>query len=81
MSRSRHNAILESAGAAIASFLHARGFALAAPVRARFQTSEHGSCGVVVTIALEDPSKAAAAQAAIQEHFRCGGGVDAVTVR
>ena len=47
----------------------------------RFQTGEHGSSGVDVTVALEDPSKAAAARAAIHEHFRCGGGVDAVTVR
>jgi hypothetical protein len=81
MSRARQNAILESAGAVIASFLHARGFALAAPVRARFHTSEQGSSGVDVTIALEDPSKAAAARAAIYEHFSFGGGVDAVTVR
>jgi hypothetical protein len=81
MSRPRQNALLESAGAMIASFLKGRGFALAAPVDARFQTTEHGSSGVDVTIALEDPSKAAAARAAIHEHFRCGSGVDAVTVR
>jgi hypothetical protein len=74
------NALLEAAGSAIASFLHARGFALAEPVSARFQTGSHGSSGVDVTIALEDPSKAAAARAAIHEHFRVGG-VDAVTVR
>jgi hypothetical protein len=81
MSRQRQNALLESAGAVIASFLNARGFALAAPVNARFHTGEHGSSGVDVTIALEDPSKAAAARAAICEHFRVAGGVDAVTVR
>jgi hypothetical protein len=81
MSRPRQNAILESAGAVIASFLKGRGFELAAPVNARFHTGEHGSSGVDVTVALEDPSKAAAARAAIHEHFRCGGGVDAVTVR
>jgi hypothetical protein len=81
MSRPRQNAILESAGAVIASFLNGRGFTLAAPVTARFQTGAHGSSGVDVTIALEDPSEAPAARAAIHEHFRCGGGVDAVTVR
>ena len=81
MTRPRQNAILEAAGAAIASFLKGRGFALAAPVHARFLTGEHGSSGVDVTIALQDPSEAPAARAAIHEHFRCGGGVDAVTVR
>jgi hypothetical protein len=81
MSRPRQNAILDAVGSAIASFLHARGFALAAPVSARFQTGAHGSSGVDVTVALEDPSKAPAARAAIHEHFRVGGGVDAVTVR
>jgi hypothetical protein len=81
MSRPRQNALLESAGAVIASFLKRRGFALAAPVDARFQTGEHGSSGIGVTIALQDPSEAPAALAAIHEHFRCGGGVDAVTVR
>jgi hypothetical protein len=75
------NALLEAAGSAIASFLRARGFALAGPVTARFQTSEHGSSGVDVTIALQDPSEAPAARAAICEHFSVGGGVDAVTVR
>ena len=81
MNRPRQNAILEAAGAVIASFLKRRGFALAAPVHASFHTSEHGSSGVDVTIALQDPSEAPAAKAAIHEHFRCGGGVDAVTVR
>ena len=81
MSRPRQNAILESAGAVIASFLKGRGFALAAPVTARFQTSSHGSCGVDVTVALEDPSKAPAARAALHEHFLVSGGVDAVTIR
>lgn len=81
MSRPRQNALLESAGAVIAAFLTGRGFALAAPVSARFHTSTEGSSGVDVTIALEDPSKAAAARAAIYEHFSFGGGVDAVTVR
>jgi hypothetical protein len=81
MSRQRQNALLESAGAVIAAFLTGRGFELAAPVNARFHTTEQGSSGVDVTIALEDPSKAAAARAAIYEHFRVTGGVDAVTVR
>jgi hypothetical protein len=81
MSRPRQNAILEAAGSVIASFLNAHGFALAAPVSATFQTRAHGSTGVDVTIALEDPSKAAAARAAIYERFCVGGGVDAVTVR
>jgi hypothetical protein len=81
MSRPRQNAILESAGAVIASFLKGRGFSLAAPVNARFHTGEHGSSGVDVTVALEDPSEAPAARAALHEHFRCGSGVDAVTVR
>lgn len=81
MSRPRQNALLEAAGSAIASFLNARGFALAAPVTARFQTGAHGSSGVDVTIALEDPSEAPAARAAVYERFCVGGGVDAVTVR
>ena len=81
MTRPRQNAILESAGAVIAAYLKGRGFALAAPVNTRFLTSEHGSSGVDVTIALQDPSEAPAARAAIHEHFRCGSGVDAVTVR
>jgi hypothetical protein len=81
MSRPRQNAILESAGAVIASFLKGRGFALAAPVTARFLTGAHGSSGVDVIIALEDPSEAPAARAAIYEHFPVNGGVDAVTVR
>jgi hypothetical protein len=81
MSRPRQNAILDAAGSAIASFLHARGFALAAPVSATFHTGAHGSSGLDVTIALEDPSKASAARAAILEHFCVNSAVDAVTVR
>ena len=40
------NALLEAAGSMIASFLNARGFKLAAPVTATFQTGPHGSSGV-----------------------------------
>ena len=81
MSRPRQNAILDAVGSAIASFLTGRGFALAAPVTATFQTGSHGSSSVGVTVALKDPREASAARAAIHERFRIGGDVDAVTVR
>ena len=76
----RQNAILDAAGSVIASFLNRRGFTLAGPVTATFQTGAHGSSGVGVTVRLQDSREAPAAQAAIREHFRVDGEIDAVHV-
>jgi len=74
------NVLLDSAASVVARILAQRGFGLAAPVRARFQTSDTGSTGVDVQVKLEDPSQAPAAKAAIRAH--CGGecGVDVISV-
>jgi hypothetical protein len=72
------NALLDSAASVVAGFLNRQGFALAGPVTASFQTAPNGSSGVGITVRLEDPSKAAAAEAAIHEHL---GGCDVDDVR
>jgi hypothetical protein len=74
------NAILDASGSVIHSFLARRGFALAAPTTASFRTNEYGSCGVGVTVKLQDPREVPAARAAISERFGGAGGVDLVTV-
>jgi hypothetical protein len=38
---------------------------------ARFQTDRHGSCGIEITVRLDDPARAALARSAITE--RLGG--------
>ena len=76
----RGNLLLDTAAAIVAGILAHHGFALAAPVATAFQVAASGSSGVDVTVKLEDPSEAAAATAAIHEHFGEGSGVDIVNV-
>jgi len=53
----------------VTEVLRPGGFALLAPVAARFRTTENGNTGVEVAVRLEDPSRADAAKAAIVERY------------
>src|SRR5262245_45823894 len=68
-----HHTLLDAAVALIAEALERRRIAVREPVAARFQTDEHGSTGIEVTVRLEDPATAGAARRAIDE--RVGGEV------
>ena len=74
------NALLDTAAAIVAGILVRSGIALSAPVTAAFLDNATGSTGVDVRVKLEDPAKAAAAAAAIDEHFGGESGVDVVSV-
>jgi len=74
------NVLLDTAAAIVAGILVRSGIALAAPVSAVFRDSATGSTGVDVNVKLEDPAKAPAATAAIEEHFGGETGVDIVNV-
>jgi hypothetical protein len=66
----RHgNVLLDTAAAIVARIMTSRGFALAQPVAARFQTDAGGSTGIELAVKLADPGNAGAATAAIAEHF------------
>ena len=75
-----HNALLQSAAEVVAELLERRGFALAGPVVARFETAAHGSTGVDVTVRLQDPSELTAATATISDHFGGDAGVDVIHI-
>src|SRR3954453_12772471 len=72
------SAILGAATKVITEVLTRHGFALAAPVVARFRQAAHGSTGVEVTVRLEDSSFAHAARGIL--HDRYGSGVDVIDV-
>jgi hypothetical protein len=63
------NVLLETAASIVAGITIRRGFTLPRPVTAMFHMDAHGSTGIDVTVRLEDPRKAAAATAALHEHF------------
>jgi hypothetical protein len=63
------NAILDTVGELIARALQVRGFALRAPVTARFRTRQGGSTGLEIVVRLEDPRHADAAMAALLERY------------
>ena len=63
------NVILDAVMLLVTNFLRGNGFALLAPVVARFRMAECGSTGVEVAVRLKDPSDANAAKAAIVERF------------
>jgi hypothetical protein len=64
--RAETNVILETVAEMIARALRRRGFALRAPVAARFRTERDG---VEIVVRLEAPSDADAAKAAIVQRF------------
>jgi len=67
--RGETNAILDTVVLIVTDVLRRGGFALVAPVAARFRTTEDGNTGVEVAVRLEDPSHADAAEAAIVERY------------
>ena len=79
--QSRDTAILASVRAIVREVLHAKGFAVAAPVNAEFRTAETGTTGVAVTVRLEDPADADSAAAVLCDRFGGPGSPDAITVR
>jgi len=67
--RAERNAILDAVVLLATGLLRRHGFALRAPVAARFRMSEYGSTGVEIAVHLEDPSHAEAARVALLERF------------
>jgi hypothetical protein len=63
------SAILDAAIAITGEILARRRIALVEPVGARFQTDEHGSSGIELTVKLEDPLQAGAVKQALIERF------------
>ena len=63
------NALLDAVVRMVTDVLRRRGFALLAPVGARFRMAENGSTGVEVAVRLEDPRHATAAKAVLVERF------------
>jgi hypothetical protein len=63
------NAILDTVAMLVTDVLRRHGYALRAPVAARFRKAEKGNTGVEVEVRLEDPGHARAAKAAIVERF------------
>jgi hypothetical protein len=74
------NAILASAETIAAAELEQQRIELAEPVTARFLADEHGNTGVELTVKLRDPTRAAAARAAIARRFGGLARYDAVIV-
>ena len=60
---------LDAVVAMVTDFLERHGFALQAPVGARFRLAENGSTGVEIAVRLEDANHADAAKAALVERF------------
>src|SRR4051794_3354238 len=63
--RGDRNVLLDTVVLLAASTLRQHGFRLTGPPAARFRTSEGGSTGVEITVRLQDPRHANAAQAAL----------------
>jgi hypothetical protein len=78
--REAGSAILDAAVAIADQVLARRRLALAEPVAARFQTDEHGSSGIEITVRLRDPSHAAPARQALMERFGGVGASDSLVV-
>ena len=72
------SAILRTATRIITDLLTGHGFALAAPVGARFLEASHGSTGVEVTVRLKDSSAAPVARGLLHERY--GSPVDVIDV-
>jgi hypothetical protein len=72
------SAILGAATRVVTDVLTRHGFALAAPVVARFRQAAHGSTGVEVTVRLADSSFAHAARGLLQDRY--GSAVDVIDV-
>ncbi len=67
--RSEANALLDAVVWMVTSVLRGHGFAVQAPVEARFRCDENGSTGFEVEVRLEEPSHADAATAILSERF------------
>jgi hypothetical protein len=67
--RGEENAILDTVVLMVTNVLRRQGFALLAPVMARFRMTQSGSTGVEVAVRLKAPRHANAAKAAIVERF------------
>jgi hypothetical protein len=67
--RGETNAILETVVLLVTDVLRGNGFALLAPVAAKFRTVDGGNTGVEILVRLQDPSHAHAAQTAIDDRF------------
>jgi hypothetical protein len=77
----QENVLLETAASFVATIMASRGFALAQPVSASFQTDTHGSTGIDLMVNLADAREVGAATAAIHQHFGAdAGSVDAIRV-
>jgi hypothetical protein len=79
--RADGSVILEAAAAIMTDVLERRGIALAAPVMARFRTTEDASTGIEVEVRLEEPGQAEVARAAIEERIGDDSPVDVIHVR
>jgi hypothetical protein len=67
--RAESNAILDAVALLATGLLRRHGFALRAPVAAKFRMSEHGSTGVEIAVHLKDPRHAEAARVALLDRF------------
>jgi hypothetical protein len=67
--RSEANALLDAVVGMVTNVLRGHGFAVGAPVEARFRCDENGSTGFEVQIRLEEPGDAAVATAVLSERF------------
>jgi len=67
--RGEKNAILDTVVRLVTDVLRRQGFALLAPVAARFRTTESGNTGVEVVVRLEDPSRDDAAKTAVVDGY------------
>jgi hypothetical protein len=75
------SAILDAAVRIMTDVLEHRGIALAAPVMARFRTTDEASTGIEVDVRLDEPDQAEVARAAIEEHIGDVSPVDVIHVR
>jgi hypothetical protein len=67
--RSEANALLDAVVGMVTNVLRGHGFAVKAPVEARFRCDENGSTGFEVEVRLEEPSHADTATAVLIERF------------
>ena len=67
--RSEANALLDAVVGMVTNVLRGHGFAVHAPVEARFRRDENGSTGFEVEVRLEEPGDADVAAAVLVEQF------------
>ena len=67
--RSEANALLDAVVGMVTNVLRGHGFAVHAPVEARFRCDENGSTGFEVEVRLEEPGDAEVATAVLTERF------------